>query len=371
MGQETLAQRPLPSTAMREHAGRIGLGRVLIWATTALLAILVAVQLAHTFDWIDRGFSDWRPVGLAFVFWAFALCVGLVLARGVRGERAVFLLPAVLLTLAFVVFPTIFAIYVAFTDWNLSAVTGRRFNGLDNFRLLIHDGDYRQALINMVIFSIGVLVQYAIGFGLALLLNQNVRGQKFFRVAFLLPFMLSPVAVSWMIGKSILNNQYGPLAKLLEKIGFENVAFYGGPWIARASIMSMDAWYSIPFIMVLLLAGLQALPHEVMESARVDGATAWQSFRDITYPLMLPVSVTAVVLRIIFELKIFDIIRTVTNGSPGGKTDSATNLIYRVGIERTNVGYGTAMAQVYLIFVIIFVSLILATAGRWARKFAA
>jgi multiple sugar transport system permease protein len=356
---------------MREHAGRIGLGRVLIWATTALLAILVAVQLAHTFDWIDRGFSDWRPVGLAFVFWAFALCVGLVLARGVRGERAVFLLPAVLLTLAFVVFPTIFAIYVAFTDWNLSAVTGRRFNGLDNFRLLIHDGDYRQALINMVIFSIGVLVQYAIGFGLALLLNQNVRGQKFFRVAFLLPFMLSPVAVSWMIGKSILNNQYGPLAKLLEKIGFENVAFYGGPWIARASIMSMDAWYSIPFIMVLLLAGLQALPHEVMESARVDGATAWQSFRDITYPLMLPVSVTAVVLRIIFELKIFDIIRTVTNGSPGGKTDSATNLIYRVGIERTNVGYGTAMAQVYLIFVIIFVSLILATAGRWARKFAA
>src|SRR4051812_32967463 len=173
MGLGSIAPRPiLNATATTGWSGRVGFGRALIWVVSAILALLIVVQLSHTFGWTGPGFSNWRPVGIAFVIWAIALNVGLVLSRGVSGERAVFLLPAVLLTLAFVVFPTIFGIYVAFTDWNLSAVTGRHFNGLDNFRQLIHDRDFRQALLNMVIFSGSVLVQYAIGFGLALLLNQ-------------------------------------------------------------------------------------------------------------------------------------------------------------------------------------------------------
>ncbi|MGH2534906.1 MAG: carbohydrate ABC transporter permease [Thermomicrobiales bacterium] len=348
---------------------RRSLGRGLILAATAVTLAALGLQLAKALGWTDSGFENWRPVALAVAGWAVALNVGLVLARGPRGERAVFLLPAVLLTLAFVIFPTIFAIYVAFTDWNLSAVAGRQFNGLDNFRRLFNDANFWQSMRNMAIYVAAVLVQYLIAFGLALLLNQDIRGRKFFRVVFLLPFMLSPVAVSFMIGRSVLDPQYGPAVDLLAKFGIENVSFYGDKWPARINIMIMDAWYSIPFLMVLLLAGLQAIPHEVLESAKIDGAAARETLFHMIFPLMLPVSLTAIVLRIIFELKLIDVVRVVTGGGPGGATDTVTLFIFREGIEKTNVGYATALSQFYLVCVIVLVTVILVVAGRWVRRF--
>jgi len=130
----------------------------------------------------------------------------------------------------------------------------------------------------------------------------------------------------------------------------------------------MDAWNWIPFIIILLLAGLQALPGDVMESAKVDGANPWQSFWKITFPLMLPVSVTAVILRIIFELKLADIVINVTAGGPGGATDTVSSFIYREYRDRSSVGYGTMLAEFYLILIIIFVSVLLALASRWMRR---
>jgi multiple sugar transport system permease protein len=120
--------------------------------------------------------------------------------------------------------------------------------------------------------------------------------------------------------------------------------------------------------MILLLAGLQALPKEVQEAARVDGATPWQSFWKITFPLMLPVSATAVILRIIFKLKLADIIINMTYGGPGGATDSVSSFIYREYRDRSNVGYGTMLAMFYLIVIIVFVSLLLNFVSRYMRK---
>ena len=213
-----------------------------------------------------------------------------------------------------------------------------------------------------------MLVQYAIAFGLALLLNADIRARKFFRVAFLLPFMLSPVAVSWMIGKSLMEYRFGPVAKLARILGWDNPAFFASPWIAQFIIVAMDAWVWIPFIMILLLAGLQALPKEVPEAAKVDGATRWQSFWQITFPLMLPVSVTAIVLRIIFQLKLADIVINVTSGGPGGATDTVSSFIFREYRDRSNVGYGTMLAEFYLVIIIIFVTLLLNFVSRWMRK---
>lgn len=371
--QQESALQPENATVQLIAAGQVSparyqYGRWLLWVASAVVAALVILQFGKTLGLWDEGFANWRPAAAAFVGWGIALNASLVLTRGTRGEQAVFLLPAVLLTLAFVIFPTIFAIYIAFTDWNLSAAGGRRFNGLANFRHLFSDGDYWRAMSNMVIYVGAVLVQYAIGFGLALLLNQDIRGRKFFRVVFLLPFLLSPVAVSFMIGRSILDSHYGPVAQMLSALGLKNLSFYDQPWPARINIMVMDAWYSIPFIMVLLLAGLQAISHEVLESARIDGATAGQTFRHMIFPLMLPVSLTAVILRIIFELKLLDVVRVVTNGSPGGATDTVTLFIFREGIEKTNVGYATALSQFYLVCVIVFVTVILSVAGRWLRR---
>ncbi|MBV8922937.1 carbohydrate ABC transporter permease, partial [Bradyrhizobium sp.] len=119
-------------------------------------------------------------------------------------------MPALLFTLAMVIFPTLFGHYFAFTDWNLNGASRHHFNGLDNLITLWNDAYFWNALGDMIFYVSSVLAQYAIAFGLALLLNADIRGRKFFRVAFLLPFMLSPVAVSWMIGKSIMENRFGP-----------------------------------------------------------------------------------------------------------------------------------------------------------------
>jgi multiple sugar transport system permease protein len=124
-------------------------------------------------------------------------------------------------------------------------------------------------------------------------------------------------------------------------------------------------------MMILLLAGLQALSKEVLEAAKVDGASAWQSFWHIVFPLMLPVSVTAVILRIIFELKLADIVINVTSGGPGGATDTVSSFIFREYRDRSNVGYGTMLAEFYLLLIIIFVTVLLSLVGRWMRRYTA
>jgi multiple sugar transport system permease protein len=347
---------------------RFQLGRALILVPTAAILGLIAVQLLKSASLIDAGFANWRPVALALIIWAACFCTGIVLSRGQRGEQAVFLLPAVLLTFAFVIFPTIYALFIAFNSWNLSSAGGRQFNGLDNYRQLLNDRGYWNAMRNMVFYVSAVLVQYVIAYILALLLNQQIRGRKIFRVIFLIPFMLSPVAVSFMIGKSILNSQYGPIVPVLKALGFSNISFYEDPGLARLNIMILDAWYSIPFMMVLLLAGLQGIPGEVLESARIDGASSLQTFLHMVFPLMLPVSLTAIILRVIFELKLLDVVRVVTGGGPGSATDTISLFIYREGIQKTNVGYATALSQFYLLIIIVFITLVLGLANKWVQK---
>ncbi|KQT52432.1 sugar ABC transporter permease [Aureimonas sp. Leaf460] len=359
-----LSQVPAHDTA----PGHRRLGRILLSLASAGLLLLVALQAAQSAGLVSLGFSDWRPVLYAYLVWSLALCAAQVLIRGEDGEKALFVLPAVLFTVAMVIFPTFFGLGIAFTDWNLSSAAGPRFNGVDNFVQLLGDRYFWNALLNMVLYVLAVLVQYAIAFGLALLLNAEIRARKFFRVAFLLPLMLSPVAVSWMIGKSLMEYRFGPMATLARHLGIDNPAFFASPTAARVSIMAMDAWVSIPFIMILLLAGLQALPQEIREAAKVDGASGWQSFREITFPLMLPVSITAVVLRIIFELKLADIVINVTAGGPGGATDTVSSFIFREYRDRSNVGYGTMLAEVYLVIIIVFVALLLKAVSRWMQK---
>ena len=124
-------------------------------------------------------------------------------------------------------------------------------------------------------------------------------------------------------------------------------------------------------MIILILAGLQAMPKDIQEAAKVDGATGWTSFWNITFPLMLPVSVTTIVLRIIFQLKLADIVINTTSGGPGGATDTVSSFIFREYRDRSNVGYGTMAAEVYLIIIIIFITILLNLVGRFMRREAA
>lgn len=343
-------------------------GRWLVIAASLGLAAVVVIQILYINGASSFGFENWRPVLYAYVIWAVVFATAQVFIRGEQGLRALFVLPAILFTVAVVVFPTLFGFYIAALDWNLSSFEGPHFTGLANLFELFHDPYYWNALLNMLFYSGAVFAEYAIAFGLALLLNADIRGRKFFRVAFLLPFMLSPVAVSWMIGKSIMEYRFGPAASLARLLGWDSPAFFASPWIARFSIEALDAWVSIPFVMILLLAGLQAMPKEVLEAAKVDGASPWQAFWRVVFPLMLPVSITALILRIIFKLKLADIVINVTAGGPGGATDTVSSFIYRVYRDRSNVGYGTALAMFYLILIVIVLTVLLRTAQRWARS---
>ena len=359
-----------PADDSRRAAGRQQAGRALIVLASLGLAGVTVLQILHAAGTIATGFATWRPVLYAYIAWSVALGTGQVLARGEQGRQALFVLPAVLFTVAVVIFPTLFGFYIASLDWNLSAASGPHFNHFANFVQLFHDPDYWNALSNMVFYVASVFVEYAIAFGLALLLTAEIRARKFFRVAFLLPFMLSPVAVSWMIGKSLFEYRFGPASNLARFLGWHTPAFFAYPWTARLGIEAMAAWVAIPFMMILLLAGLQALPREVAEAAKVDGASAWQSFWKVTFPLMLPVSVTALLLRIIFQFKLADIVINVTAGGPGGATDTVSSFIYRVYRDRSNVGYGTALAMFYLVLIIVVLTILVRVANRWTRSLA-
>ncbi len=351
-------------------AGRQSLGRWLIRISTVLLGAIILWETLYSLGFISIGFPNWQPILIAYVLWSIALCWGLILRDGEAGWRALFVLPAVLFTVALVIFPTFFGFFIAFSDWNLQSATGRQFNGLDNLRQLWNDPYFWNALGNMVFYVLTVIVQYAIAFGLAMLLNADIKAQKFFRVAFLLPFMLSPVAVSWMIGKSMLEYRFGPVTNLLRFLGWDEPTLLTSPWLAKTTIAIMDAWVWIPFMMIMILAGLQALSKEVQEAAKVDGATGWQGFWQITFPLMLPVSLTTIVLRIIFQLKLADIVINTTSGGPGGATDTISSFIFREYKDRSNVGYGTMIAEVYLIIIIIFVALLLWATSRFMQRHA-
>ncbi len=183
-------------------------GRLLIRGSFLALVAMVTLQALDALGFLDLGFQDWQPTAFAYVAWAVCLCVGQLLTRGEQGKRLLFVLPSALLVVSLTVIPLLLGIAIAFSDWNLSSRDGPRFAGLGNIQRMLSDPFYWNALTNMVWYVLAIIPELVIAFGLALLLSAQIRARRFFRVAFLLPLMLSPVAVSWMIGKSMLANPF-------------------------------------------------------------------------------------------------------------------------------------------------------------------
>ena len=208
--------------------------------------LYLLIQALDTNSYLTIDLETWRPSLYAYVFWAFFVCFS-----GFNSWRAwktsLFVLPAALFVISMVVFPLLFGLVIAFSDWNLSSPDGRTFNGLDNVRQMWRDPFYWNALKNMVWYTIVIIIEYAVAFGLAILLNSQIRARKFFRVAFLLPLMLSPVAVSWMIGKSMLEIRFGPVSR-----------FYAGLLLNHQKIFQRFCTILV-FILLILRSGLAGL----------------------------------------------------------------------------------------------------------------
>lgn len=363
-----IAVSPQRASIQPPKSAGVPVVRWLAWATTALMVIAVVLAITNTVGATQAPLANWRNVAFVVLIWFVVVDANVFLNGGPKGQQLLFLLPALQITLSLVIFPTLFGVAVSFTQWDIGGISGPVFNGLDNFRYLASDEKFWNALGNNFKFVlVAVPLQYIIAFGIAILLNQQVRGLKFFRVVFLLPFMISPVAIGWMVGRSILDANRGVVPRVLDGLGIENVSFFDQKLPAFLGIVAMDSWIAVPFMMVMLLAGLQALPTEVFEAAQIDGSSGWRRFWDMTFPLMLPVSLTAIVLRVIFEFKLVDLVRIVTAGGPGGATDTVSLYIYREGVESGNVGYATTMAMVFLVIVLVSVTALLVLGARRVR----
>lgn len=279
-----------------------------------------------------------------------------------RGASKAFLMPTVFLILALSIFPLLFSLVLAFMSWDLSRLEGGvRFIGLKNFATLLADTRFWNTARVTVFFVVGsVGLQYILGMGLALLLNQEIYFRRFFRVAFLVPMMLTPAAVGY-VGRMLFNESQGPINDIIQRLGGPMVPWLSNPRMALPSLILLDTWEWVPFMTIILLAGLQSLPPEVFESARVDGANEWQIFRQIILPMMAPVSVTIILIRALEAFKLFDIVMVMTGGGPGTATETVTMYAYIVGMKNGNLGYASAIAYSLLIMVIIFSTLFINT----------
>jgi multiple sugar transport system permease protein len=257
--------------------------------------------------------------------------------------------PAMVVLIALSVYPMFYAVKVSLTSpsgaWTLA-----------NFTRLFQDRLFGVALIQTVVFTGAALaVEFLLGLALALLIDSLTRGKSLFRAGMLVPMLLPPVvaAVAWRL---IYNPQFGVLNGTLRRMGADTSAltWTSGDASALASVILVDIWEWTPFLFLLLSAGLQAIPHEPIEAARIDGASGWQILRDVTLPLLKPTILLALLLRAMDLVRIFDQIFILTQGGPGTATETASLYIYRTAFRFSNFGYAAAMSFVLLAATMLF-----------------
>jgi multiple sugar transport system permease protein len=264
-------------------------------------------------------------------------------------ERALpFLLlaPTLLVLFALSIYPLVYAVKVS-----LQTGTGPRAGwSLENFARLFSDAFFLSALLHTIVYAAAALTcEFLLGLGLAVLLNQEMRGRSIFRASLLVPMMLPPVVVG-VIWRLALNPNFGAINGTLKSLGVEteSLTWTASPRLAFLSVIAVDVWQWTPFVFLILLAGLQAIPQEPYEAARIDGSSAWQTFRYITLPLLKPAILIVLLLRTMDLLRVFDQIFILTEGGPGFATETVSLYIYRAGFRFGNFGYAAAMSFVLL-----------------------
>jgi multiple sugar transport system permease protein len=208
------------------------------------------------------------------------------------------------------------------------------------------------AVVTMTYVLVGVAVQFALGLGLAWLLTQGLPGQRFFRVVFLLPMMITPVGVAYMF-RMLTDTGKGPLEPLWALVGLSDYSWVNDPWGARVAVMVGDIWQWTPFMFIILLAALEGQDVDTAEAAMVDGANRWQVFRHVTLPAILPVCTTVVLIRLIEAFKIIDLPNILTNGGPGTATESLSLHAY---IRWRTLDLGQSAAVAYSLLFIVTVA---------------
>ncbi|HLT68259.1 MAG TPA: sugar ABC transporter permease [Microbacterium sp.] len=268
------------------------------------------------------------------------------------GTAAPYIIPALLLYGWFLLYPMLDSIRLSFYQWSGFRTETPTWVGLDNYkRLFTEDAVFPTALLNSVIWVVlSLILPTVIALLMALGLNQKIIGRNVMRAIFYIPAVFASITVAAM-WRWIYNPTLGFVNQLLEAVGLESwtQSWLGDPKFALASIFVANIWQAVGFSMVLFLAGLQTVPEELMEAAKLDGANAWQRFRAVTVPALRPTTVVVIILTIINSLKVFDLVVGMTGGGPAQSTQVLALWSYTQSFTNHQFGMGGAVATVLLI----------------------
>ena len=289
------------------------------------------------------------------------------------GKRLVpfwFLLPAGLILGGLIVYPVLYAFWLSFHDyqWNMPRF-GRPFVGLDNYVELPNDEDLIASIRWTALFAVGsVPIGFVMGLAMALLLDSTVLGRArgLLRGIFLVPMMLSGVVAGFM-WRTLFDAQYGPVNHLLGFIGVGPVSWFTNETAARAAVIITEIWLTTPFVLLVLLAGLQGIPHELHEAARIDGASPARQFADITLPLLRSAIAIVLIIRTMDALRAFDQIFVLTGGGPGTDTTTVMYYAYLYGFRYYQFGRASAISFAILVVIALITAVYLAVLRRAER----
>ncbi len=268
------------------------------------------------------------------------------------------LLTPAMLTMAFVVIvPLVFSMYTSFTGYRLTKPDSLYdWVGFRNYARILSDWEFWVPFGRTVLFLTVVLnVEFLLGLGIALLINRVTWGQRGLRTIMMFPMMFSPILVGFQF-KFLFNDNIGIVNNALQSLGLSDGAI---PWLvdgklAFLSIAFAEIWMSTSVFAILLLAGLFAMPRDPLEAAKVDGCNAWQTFRHITLPFLMPFAYIAMAIRSLDVARAYDIVTVMTDGGPAGRTEILWTLIARVAYDNSRMGLANAMAYVSTILSILF-----------------
>jgi multiple sugar transport system permease protein len=272
--------------------------------------------------------------------------------------------PLVILLLAVTAYPLFYNLWNSFHFVNLSyGALPHKWVGFSNYSEMFNSPAWTSALVRTALFTlVTVVFDVVVALGLALMLNRRFRGRGFVRAAVLVPWAV-PTVVSAMLWKTMFDPRAGFVDYFLGNFhsAWANLSWVNANvWRSWAVIFIADAWKNVPFVAIILLAGLQVIPSEVYEAARVDGATGWQSFRRMTLPLLKPAIMVALIFRTLQAFLVFDVIYILTGGGPGTSTETLSFLNYQTFIINTDFGYGGAISMMLVVIT-------LAVAGVYVR----
>jgi multiple sugar transport system permease protein len=265
------------------------------------------------------------------------------------------LLPAVLLFVALTLYPLVNLVRMSVSTIEFAQGTEIwRFTPRANFAQLASDDVLRPALVNTVVFvSVSVVAEMVIGLALAIAVAGLARGKQWVRTVMILPILVPPVAIGSM-WKLMYNYDFGIFNQMLTAIGAMPVNWLGSTQIALASVIVVDIWHWVPFVFLILFAAVEGLPVDLLEAARVDGATRWQVVWRIMIPLLRPAIVVAFLFRSILAFKVFDEVFLLTSGGPGTATELVNLHLYKVFFEQNQLGYGALLSLAVIAAIVAF-----------------